>query len=234
VAISTRVREESGFGLVELLIAMTVMIVGITALVAAMSSGFIAVKRAADESTAAAVADKQMEAYHALPNCAVYLDSTKILGTTSVYKGDSAFTNAQVTTSESLTGSACTASAPSTLIDPEQWLPGPDGRDYMVRTYMAHWRPVTKTNVTRKGSVDKQALLPAGGNTLNDFRVVKDDKSMWTWDGTTWLRVSDSVEKKVTVVVRDPQDAKTLIRESSTFAFPTGCNNTSGPVSKGC
>ena len=63
MTVSTRVREESGFGLVELLIAMTVMVVGITALVAGMSSGFVAVKRAADESTAAALADKQMEAY---------------------------------------------------------------------------------------------------------------------------------------------------------------------------
>jgi type II secretory pathway pseudopilin PulG len=63
VTISTRVREESGLGLIELLIAMTVMVVGITAIVAAMSSGFVAVKRASDKSTAAAVADKQMEGY---------------------------------------------------------------------------------------------------------------------------------------------------------------------------
>ena len=69
MTVSTRVREESGFGLVELLIAMTVMVVGITALVAGMSSGMVAVKRAGDESTAAALADTQMEAYRALPNC---------------------------------------------------------------------------------------------------------------------------------------------------------------------
>ena len=39
MTVSTRVREESGFGLVELLIAMTVMVVGITALVAAHELG---------------------------------------------------------------------------------------------------------------------------------------------------------------------------------------------------
>ena len=63
MTLSTRARDEAGFGLVELLIAMTVMVVGITAIVAAMSSGFVAVRRAAHESTAAAVADKQMEEY---------------------------------------------------------------------------------------------------------------------------------------------------------------------------
>jgi type II secretory pathway pseudopilin PulG len=77
LTISTRVREESGFGLVELLIAMTVMVIGITALVAGLSSGFVAVNRAAQASTAAAVADIQMEGYRALnfdsiaPTCAV-------------------------------------------------------------------------------------------------------------------------------------------------------------------
>jgi Tfp pilus assembly protein PilV len=63
MTLSTRTREEAGFGLVELLIAMTVMVVGITAIVAAMSSGIVAVNRAAHESTAAAVADRQMEEY---------------------------------------------------------------------------------------------------------------------------------------------------------------------------
>jgi type II secretory pathway pseudopilin PulG len=77
VTISTRVREESGFGLVELLIAMTVMVVAVTALVAGLSSGFLALNRAAQASTAAAVADIQMEGYRALkfdsiaPTCAV-------------------------------------------------------------------------------------------------------------------------------------------------------------------
>jgi type II secretory pathway pseudopilin PulG len=63
VGISTRMREESGFGLVELLVAMTVMVVGITALVAGLSSGMVALQRAEQSSTAAAVADIQMEAF---------------------------------------------------------------------------------------------------------------------------------------------------------------------------
>jgi type II secretory pathway pseudopilin PulG len=66
VTISTRVREEAGFGLVELLVAMTVMVVGITALVAALSSGMVALQRAEQSSTAAAVADIQMEGYRKL------------------------------------------------------------------------------------------------------------------------------------------------------------------------
>jgi prepilin-type N-terminal cleavage/methylation domain-containing protein len=194
VTISTRVREESGFGLVELLIAMTVMAVGITALVAAMSSGFIAVKRAADESTAAAVADKQMEAYHALPNCAIYLDNGTI-PTSGAYTTDVAYTGIspapapiRVIDNTPLIGtSTCSAATPPELRDAQQPLTGADGHSYSVDTYIV------------------RSTAASGG-----------------------------AAKKVTLVVHDPQNTKVLLRESSTFAPPTGCNNKSSPVSKGC
>jgi len=49
--------------LVELLIAMVVMAIGISALVAGFSSGVFAVKRGAQTSIAGTLADKQMEVY---------------------------------------------------------------------------------------------------------------------------------------------------------------------------
>jgi type II secretory pathway pseudopilin PulG len=55
--------SEGGFGLVELLIAMTVMVIGITAIVAGFSSGMVALNRASRASTAATLADIQMEGY---------------------------------------------------------------------------------------------------------------------------------------------------------------------------
>ncbi len=55
--------SEGGFGLVELLIAMVVMSIGITAIVAGYSSGILAVDRAKAGTTAGALADRQMEVY---------------------------------------------------------------------------------------------------------------------------------------------------------------------------
>jgi type II secretory pathway pseudopilin PulG len=194
LTISTRVREESGFGLVELLIAMTVLVVGITALVAAMSSGFVAVKRAADESTAAAIADKQMEAYRALPNCAIYLDNGTI-PPSGPYTTDVAYTGTPpapppvpITNNTPLIGtSTCSAATPPELRDAQQPIIGPDGRSYNVDTFIV------------------KSTAASGGDA-----------------------------KKVTVIVHDPQNTKVVLRESSTFAPPTGCNNKSSPVSKGC
>ena len=59
----TLAASEEGFGLIELLIAMTVMVIAIMALVAGFSSGMVALNRASRASTAATVADIQMEGY---------------------------------------------------------------------------------------------------------------------------------------------------------------------------
>src|SRR3954454_2284593 len=61
--VAPRLREQEGFGLVELLIAMTVMVIAITAIAAAFTSGLVALSRASRTSTAATLADTQMEGY---------------------------------------------------------------------------------------------------------------------------------------------------------------------------
>ena len=61
-----RARDESGFGMLELLMAMVMLNVGILAVVAAFSSGNAALYRANRISTSGALANKQMEAYRGL------------------------------------------------------------------------------------------------------------------------------------------------------------------------
>ena len=69
-------KTEAGFGLVELLIAMTVMVIAIMAIVAGFSSGMEALKRASRASTAATLADIKMEEFRKVtyasitPTCA--------------------------------------------------------------------------------------------------------------------------------------------------------------------
>ncbi len=58
-----RARQDEGFGLVELLIAMTILSIGIMAIAAGFSSGMVALNRASKTSTAGAIADQKMEAY---------------------------------------------------------------------------------------------------------------------------------------------------------------------------
>jgi prepilin-type N-terminal cleavage/methylation domain-containing protein len=58
-----RIRSAEGMTLIELLIAMVVMAIGISALVAGFSSGLLAVQRGAKTSVAGTLADQTIEVY---------------------------------------------------------------------------------------------------------------------------------------------------------------------------
>src|ERR671914_10961 len=93
----TRLRAEDGIGLVELLIAMTVLAVALLALVAAFSSGALTLQRAGQTSTASALANQQMELYRGLKYCAIRLDdSASNLPGPTPYTSDAAYSASQV------------------------------------------------------------------------------------------------------------------------------------------
>ena len=62
-----RLGAEGGMGLVELLIAMTLLAVGIAAAMAVFASSILSLQRTGHEGTAITLADRQLEAYRALP-----------------------------------------------------------------------------------------------------------------------------------------------------------------------
>lgn len=64
--LAARLRNEDGLGLIELLIALLVLNVGIFATFGAFTSAALTLRRAGHTSTAAAIADKEMEALHNL------------------------------------------------------------------------------------------------------------------------------------------------------------------------
>ena len=73
-----RLRSQEGFGLIELMVSMTMLNIGILAIVAAFNSGAIALRNAGEVSTAAVLGDKQMELYRALKYTEIALDSTAV------------------------------------------------------------------------------------------------------------------------------------------------------------
>jgi Tfp pilus assembly protein PilV len=88
--VELRVREEGGFGLIELVMAMFMMNVGILALVAAFNSGAISMRRASHISTASAIADSQMELYRGLTYAQIGMDATALGAVDNTYKCDTA------------------------------------------------------------------------------------------------------------------------------------------------
>lgn len=117
--------------LVELLIAMIVLTIGILALVAAYSSGYLALNRATRVSSATLVADSQMERFRALQYSAIKLNTTCGASCTedATFTGDTAYSStAQVT--------GCTTTDATCL--PTQTKTGPDGKSYRLDTYVEY------------------------------------------------------------------------------------------------
>ena len=155
---STRARGEQGFALVEMLIAIVVINVGLLAILLSLTSGVAALRRAAETSTASAVADKQLERYRALTFASIYLDSTSLASVDSTYAADSAYAASQVNQTCSPITAACT---------PSQTVTGPDGRSYRVDTYIVSVTPAGGTAVKQVTVVVRKA-----GTTATLARVV--------------------------------------------------------------
>lgn len=149
-------KAEHGFGLVELLISMVMLNVAILALVAAFQSGAIALQRAGKLSTAAAVADIQMEKYRALKYDSIALDSTAVAGVPGgdVYRTDAAYAASQVTT-------ACTPPLPDECA-PTRQLVGPDGKRYRIDTYIVNDSVATSRMMKRVTIVVRDANALTG------------------------------------------------------------------------
>lgn len=131
-----RLRSEEGFGLLELLISITMLNVGILALVAAFNSGALALQRASQVSTASTVAERQMELYRGLRYSSITLDSASKSAADSnpLYSADQAYSATQVVTT-------CTGTPIADSCNAMRSTKGPDGVNYRVDTYIVNETP---------------------------------------------------------------------------------------------
>jgi Tfp pilus assembly protein PilV len=91
VILDTRARCEHGFGMIELLASMTVMLIGIFAVFAVFQAGIVQIRRASTITTAAAVADSEMEKFRAVRYDSIGLADSDIAAADTTYKSDSAY-----------------------------------------------------------------------------------------------------------------------------------------------
>jgi prepilin-type N-terminal cleavage/methylation domain-containing protein len=172
-------RQEAGFGLIELLMAMTILTVGILAVAAAFNSGIVTLRRSGIISNASVLADKQMELYRSLTYGAIALDPSSIPGTTP-YTSDSAYSASQVTTS-------CNTPLPPQC-NASQSTTGPDHHPYRLDTYIVDEHPVpappgTPTPQGGSRSLRKVTVVVRDGRSLSKVLA----RSTSTFDCSTAL-----------------------------------------------
>jgi type II secretory pathway pseudopilin PulG len=130
-----RLRSEGGFGLVELLIAMVMLNIGLVAVVAAFSSGIVSLNRASRTTTAAVIADQQMELYRALTYASIRLDTGAVGTTDAKYRDDPVLGGSTA----GLVTSSC--SGPPDECNPSRKVVGADRKDYRLDTYITQYTP---------------------------------------------------------------------------------------------
>ena len=155
---SEKARSQAGFGLIELLIAMVILNVGILAIVASFNAGIITLNRASRVTTAAVLADQQMELYRAITYDSIRLASATI-PVTAPYTTDPAYGVTQITTPSCGAvpsyPNECTATRQAT---------GADGKLYRINTYIVQTtptggRPVKLVTVVVRDEADQNRVF---------------------------------------------------------------------------
>jgi Tfp pilus assembly protein PilV len=111
--IHSRAPAEDGFGMIELLAAMTVMLIGLFAVFAVFQAGIVQIRRASTITTSAAIADSEMEKFRALRYDSIGLANADVDAADATYRGDSAYktdTAVSTTLAAAMTSSQLTMS----------------------------------------------------------------------------------------------------------------------------
>jgi len=168
-ALRRRLADERGMGLVELLIAMTILAVAVGAMMSLYVSTARSMQRAGQRGTALTLAEKQMEIYRTVPFAQIRIDSTRIpTGTDPYVTTHSSDPTIPSSSGQAVGGQNGDTACPSPAVaacQPTQTVAGPDHRSYRVDTYVEY--------VSADASFTHVA--PAAGLTLKRVTVVTRD-----------------------------------------------------------
>lgn len=166
---STRLRREDGFGLVELITTMVILNIAIFALFAMLNAGVLSISRASRTSTAAVLAEKQLETYRSLLYQDVGLHASLVASANdAIHVSDTAEWNGGVqVTAASCNGSLARCQPIRTGVV------GPDNLTYRVDTYI---RSVTPTNgrATKRVTVTVRRENNLSANPLAKLTAIFD------------------------------------------------------------
>jgi prepilin-type N-terminal cleavage/methylation domain-containing protein len=167
--LAARTADPSGFGMVEMLIALTILTVAIASLITVFTASALSLRRAGRKGTALVLADTQMEKYRTKGFTNVRIDTTLIPTSGTYVTANSTDSTIPPSTGQAAAGQngddTCPTSSEPPDCLPVQTVTGPDNRTYRVDTYVNY--------------VNNDATLsirtPASGLTLKRVTVVVRD-----------------------------------------------------------
>jgi type II secretory pathway pseudopilin PulG len=168
IRLRTRAAANDGFGLVELLIAMTMLTIAVGSLLAVFVSSAVSLRRAGQKGTALTLADTQMEKFRTRTFTAVRIDGNSIPTSGTYVTANSTDSSIPPPTNQALAGAngddACSAPLPAAC-KPVQDVTGPDGHTYRVDTYVNYVNNDSTLSIR----------TPASGLTLKRVTIIVRD-----------------------------------------------------------
>jgi Tfp pilus assembly protein PilV len=173
-----RARCEHGFGMVELLAAMMVMLIGILAVFGLFQASTVQLRRASIETTAAALADAEMERYRAIRFDSIGLADSDVAAADATYTADSAY-KADTSPATTLAGSGITTAAQLTIpVASASGFPSTNpyivkiGSELILVSGGAGSTTWTVTNTSGRGYLGTTATTHAGGQAVTQIQRV--------------------------------------------------------------
>jgi len=185
-----RLHDESGQGLLELLLAFTILTIGVGALLTLIAAGFVSLQRSDRAGTALSLAEKQLELYHGVSYPYIRLSATSLASVSAGSKYMTANSSDSsippgTSTSQSLDtasgNQACTA-ADATLCAPVQTVTGPDHYNYEIDTYVTQCPSGSITSCPSAASADpvKQVFVVVRDATKTGSPILARDASTFS------------------------------------------------------
>ncbi len=180
--------RSDGFGLVEMLIALTLLTIAIGGLITAFAASAVSLRRSGQKGTALALADAQMETYRKVPFTGIRIDGARIPPSGTYVTANSVDSTIPPSTNQAVAGQngddICPASGEPAECLPVQSVSGPDQHQYRIETYVDY--------------VDNDQNLtirpPTPGLTLKRVTVVVRDGAT----GTILAREASAFERSST------------------------------------
>ncbi|HEU5371792.1 MAG TPA: hypothetical protein VFU51_05330 [Gaiellaceae bacterium] len=176
--------RDDGQGLVELIVALTVLAIGIGALLTVLTSSALSLQRSGQKGTALSLAEKQIELYRNLTYGDIRLDKTMPLVDTlytSSYPTDPSIPDPTKERTDADAGTnPCTATPecePVQLVGPGTGTPSPDNRKYRIDTYIYEASTNGGDNVAqvyvvvRNAQISTYPVLARSASTISAINI---------------------------------------------------------------
>jgi type II secretory pathway pseudopilin PulG len=191
--VSPRLRREDGQGLVELIVALTILAIGIGSLLTLLTSSALSLQRSDQKGTALVLAEKQIELYRSVGFRDIRLDDTLVSNaiaandqyvtanssdpTIPSASGQHLDTDTSIDTNQCVPSVAGDQSTVPTECKPIQTVTGPDHRLYRVDTYIDLSNPqggdtvATVTVIVRNASLSTRPILARSASSFSAVNI---------------------------------------------------------------